>query len=458
MKKLLTTIVLSLCGTFSQANSLLEHFPQATISVYAINLEKDKELISISPYSHLHGASTLKIITALHAARTFSPDYRFQTTAYASRKPRNGVLSTSLTVEFVGDPSLKTEQLQRLAKKIREAGIEKITGNLIINVNRYSGHDRAKAWNFSDRGICFAGGNSAAQVNYNCVTATLRPNKKIGELATFETKDEIVQVTNKVRIAPKDSYEKCELNYSNDIGLSFTLSGCLIPSKHPVYLNLAVPDGNLYTAHVLANALKNEGISFRSIKIQETPLPPNLLTIASIKGAKISTLIQQMLANSDNHIAEQLFRNIAYAQTKYSVNYTIATHIEKAFMDSLNLDTVKVDGSGLSYHNRTTAYDLVNVMKAINLEDSRIHLLHLFPTAKQGTLASHKAFQDYPDLIGKTGSIYGANCFVGQFKNKDGDTIIFAYLINNRLMKNKQELENFERDLLTQLNNVENQE
>jgi len=78
-------------------------------------------------------ASVIKVMTTYASVLKLGFDYRFPTEFYRSGSVRNGVLEGDLLIKGKGDPTLRAEDLSGIVKRIKEQGIRKITGNIIID-------------------------------------------------------------------------------------------------------------------------------------------------------------------------------------------------------------------------------------------------------------------------------------------------------------------------------------
>lgn len=441
LRRFFAYLLLLTASTLSLAHPLEEQLPQANVAVYAINLQTHEELLSINANKLLMPGSTLKLLTALQADQSFESNFRFQTKVYRDTED-------NLIIQFVGDPSLQADHISALAKQLIKLKQTYFKGNLIIDISHYIGHDKPIGWNWSDHSICFASENSAAQINQNCVYGTLHTDGSIGSIAKISYTDPIIQIQSQVRIVNPEQAQNCELNYQHAKDTEFTLTGCIAQNKNKLHMYFAVPNGNLYTAKLTEHILRNYHIRFKNLVLREQASQASSLTpITSIDGDDIQTQIRKMLSESDNHIAEQLYRNIAYAKKQVPISYTLAKQVSDEFINTENLSIHRVDGSGLSYHNRASAKNLVKLIERF-AESPR--LINYLPKQNEGTLRLHSAFRPY-QLQGKTGSLYGVNSFAGILINEKGQAIALAYIINNYIDPDKQKITLFEKTLLDKL-------
>ena len=78
-------------------------------------------------------ASTMKLVTTLAALETLGPGYTWQTRVYTDGPILNGTLQGSLYLQGGGDPKLVSERLWLLLHRVRGLGIERISGDIVID-------------------------------------------------------------------------------------------------------------------------------------------------------------------------------------------------------------------------------------------------------------------------------------------------------------------------------------
>lgn len=451
------------------------YLPGAHIGVYAVDLNTNKVVLAHNADNFFQPASTQKILTATTAILALGHDWSFKTAAYTNGSISGGQLNGDLVVVFDGDPSLKHDSLARLAQKISERGIKRITGDVYINVGKYNGHDYPQGWNFSNLGSCFSSPNSVAQVDYNCFAGVLKPNGS----HTVWPSNPYYNLTNSVTVSQDPN---CELNFVRTGATSATLTGCTSLTRAGKWMNIAVVDGNDFTRNHLRGALLEQGIHWKNnsknIIFLKAHFPQTNFSrtlrqanasasvayngksyneIASIRSAPVDDLIREMLKESENHIAEQLFRASAYAINNHRpVNYTSAIKLNRNLIQSSGLNTnYKVyDGSGLSYYNLITPRALTEILVQVAVkQNNRYNLANLLPNGTQGTLALHKTFKQLGSrLIGKTGSVANASNFSGILTADNGHRIAFtSFVINNASGFSSGKLDNYERALINAL-------
>nr|WSY52815.1 D-alanyl-D-alanine carboxypeptidase/D-alanyl-D-alanine-endopeptidase [Streptomyces sp. NBC_00886] len=161
-------------------------------------------------------------------------------------------------------------------------------------------------------------------------------------------------------------------------------------------------------------------------------------TLATVSSPPLSDLVERMLTNSDNDIAEALARQTAVA-TGRRADFDGGAAAIDAQLRKLQLPVKSAafnDGSGLDRDDRLTA-DLLTALLVKAGDPSHPELrpvLTGLPIAGfTGTLTSR-----YTDATGaagvvraKTGTLTGVNTLAGTVVDKDGQLLAFAFLTSN---------------------------
>jgi D-alanyl-D-alanine carboxypeptidase/D-alanyl-D-alanine-endopeptidase (penicillin-binding protein 4) len=92
-------------------------------------------LVSQAADKAVHPASVSKIPTTLALLRKLGPKYRFATRFAAGGALRDGVLHGNLVVDASGDPYLVDENALLVLLALREAGVARVTGDVVARGN-----------------------------------------------------------------------------------------------------------------------------------------------------------------------------------------------------------------------------------------------------------------------------------------------------------------------------------
>ncbi len=115
--------------------SALNHrqLPHDTLSIYVADLDSGEPVLRWHDSVPRNPGSTIKLLTTLVALDVLGPTYIWKTDVYALGPIDKGRLDGDLLIKGRGDPFLVTERVWQLQRRIRQAGIHEIAGDLLID-------------------------------------------------------------------------------------------------------------------------------------------------------------------------------------------------------------------------------------------------------------------------------------------------------------------------------------
>lgn len=163
--------------------------------------------------------------------------------------------------------------------------------------------------------------------------------------------------------------------------------------------------------------------------------PSTAVTVASVSSPPVAALVQQLLTNSDNDLAEALARAVARAGGDPGTFAAGAVAVVRAARTA-GADTTGthlVDGSGLSTQDRIRPTTLVSVLRLALSRPDLAPVLQGLPVAGfSGTLAQrYRSGAARPAaglLRAKTGTLAGDSALAGMVTDRSGDLLGFALL------------------------------
>jgi D-alanyl-D-alanine carboxypeptidase/D-alanyl-D-alanine-endopeptidase (penicillin-binding protein 4) len=170
--------------------------------------------------------------------------------------------------------------------------------------------------------------------------------------------------------------------------------------------------------------------------VRPATAPADARELGSVASAPMSELVDQMLQNSDNVIAECLARQVALAQHQ-PASFTGAAGAVRSVLSGLGADpgAGMVDGSGLAARDRLSATALVAVLGLVAGPDGAPlrGLVTALPVAGfSGTLADrYRSGASAPGagvVRAKTGTLTAVSTLAGFVHDADGRLLIFAAL------------------------------
>jgi D-alanyl-D-alanine carboxypeptidase/D-alanyl-D-alanine-endopeptidase (penicillin-binding protein 4) len=163
-------------------------------------------------------------------------------------------------------------------------------------------------------------------------------------------------------------------------------------------------------------------------------------TLAEVSSPPLSALVERMLTNSDNDIAEALARQTAVA-TKVRADFAGGGEAIRAQLKKLELPVSGVsfkDGSGLNREDRLTA-DLLTALLVKAGDPAHPELrpvLTGLPVAGfTGTLSTRYTNGAAGVVRAKTGTLTGVNTLAGTVVDQEGRLLAFAFLASDTTSK-----------------------
>ncbi|MFC5673768.1 D-alanyl-D-alanine carboxypeptidase/D-alanyl-D-alanine-endopeptidase [Streptomyces incanus] len=187
-----------------------------------------------------------------------------------------------------------------------------------------------------------------------------------------------------------------------------------------------------------ADAARQFGAFLQEHGVKATPPGPSKSTtragtLATVSSPPLTTLVERMLTNSDNDLAEALARQTAIA-TGERADFAGASAAVRAQLQKLGVPlkgAVFKDGSGLDRGNRLT----VGLLTALLVKSGdpahpelRPVLTGLPVAGFTGTLAGRYADGAAGVVRAKTGTLTGVNALAGTVVDREGRLLAFAFL------------------------------
>lgn len=205
--------------------------------------------------------------------------------------------------------------------------------------------------------------------------------------------------------------------------------GALVVNDGAVVGQPMKPDNPAVAAAMeLRSLLGARGVSVAQDPRYDVAVPSSAQRIASITSAPLSSIVAEMLINSDNNTSELLLKEVGFAKKKIGSTATGIAVVQEYLAEwKLPTTATVADGSGLSSNNRMSCANFMAL-----LEQNEDVLPPLLPVAgKTGTLRS--IFEDSPvngRLVGKTGTLNGVKALVGYLPLEGNEPVRFALIMN----------------------------
>lgn len=392
-------------------------------------LDKQTPLYELNSQKYFIPASTVKLLTTAAALIQYDSNYQIKTPVYASGSSPN---LTVLKVVGKGDPTLKSEQLETLAKQLKTQGIQRIE-NLIVEDSSAAMQVINSTWEWEDIQFYYAPAVNRLILNENAVILTLNP-QKLGEKLTITWSDSIAgqqwKVNNQTITGEENSPYSVSINRNFEAPL-LTITGSLASNSDPDPFGMAVVNPGKYFLDSLQFYLEKEGITIINSEVSYGDSErDNLAKIIEIKSSSLQEMITKANQESNNLYAESLLNFLRDDKIENSKIDNLKTILTQLGLEP-NLYHLK-DGSGLSRHNLVTPEALVNLLTLmIKTPDAKMYRNSLAIGGINGTLKNR--FKDTiveGKIQAKTGTLSGSSSLSGYIEPGNYEQLAFSIMVN----------------------------
>ena len=371
-------------------------------------------------------ASITKSLTTIALFEAHGMDKKIETKVFASQKPKNGSLQSSLYVKGAGDPTLVSEKLWLLVNEVSKWGVKQITGDIVFDDSAFDQNlldgDRS-TWNQRAYNSALSG----LALNWNSVRVRFLDAETLN--VTVDPKNSYFEVR------PKKYFKKSSQveirDYKSKEVLSVFFGKDAIAEEKSIYRRVFKP--RKYFETQFLSLLKKEGIKFKG-KVRWGETPSGLIEIGKIESAPMSRMAKLMMKYSNNFIADMLTKHTANKATGSSGTYPEGLRVLKN--NFLKVSPFKngvayKSASGLSRKNKVSAGDFNKFMVSIQDKVYFPEFLSSLPiSCVDGTLK--KRMCGVKGLVrAKTGLLAGVSALSGYYKKPNStDEYVFTFLFN----------------------------
>jgi len=406
----------------------------------------------------LKPASCNKLQTDAAVLYYLGTDFRYSTTLYMRGRIKDRVLEGDLVVTGSGDPSISGRYgkdtsdvvwiFEDWAKALKKKGIDSVKGNVIGDNDYFDDNSFGAGWIPDLRGDWYEAEISALSFNDNCVDVHWKGSGGIGKPApyTLNPPTKYIKFSSEVFIGKKDSEKRS--NFFRKDKSNLIVARGNIPKGDTMTDWCTVYNPTLYFVTVLKDTLKEKGINVSGEPIDLDDKPelkttlrndPPTSAVATYQSPPLMTLLEPVNTSSHNFFAEMILKTIG-KRIKGTGSFEKGSEAVMEFLRKEGLwenGSVIIDGSGLSYINRATPRQLVNVLRYMSRQPYWAEFLKTLPRGQtRGYLKnrfgeSKESRSIAPRIYGKTGYIEDVVGLTGVVYNENGREIFYSILINN---------------------------
>ena len=448
-------------------------FAAGTFGVKVVSLDTGKTLFENDATKLLSPASNCKIYTMAMVLDKLGGDYRIKTSLYSVAKPdKRGTLKGDLILYGRGDPGFNVKAgdgdifraLQPLVAALTNAGVRKISGDLIGDESFIVGTPFGSGWVWDDMNYYYGAEISALTINENTLQVSVKPGAKVGAPAqlTVSPATSYVILSNRTQTVAAKARRAINFyrplgqnviyvsgampldltNYTDDVTMNQPAGLFLELFKQALVRNGIKVTGKMRTV----NWLDRQGVPLDTVKLVELGAveskPMREINVAVQKPSQ-NLYTDLMLAHVGALEREKVLMERAARSTNAPLETVVGTmtaedygirELEK-FIPKVGIkrgDFWFEEGSGLSRANLVTPNATVTLLQFMSKHAEAKSYYDALPIAgKDGTLRNRlKGTRAEGNVHAKTGTLRWANSTSGYVTTAAGEKLVFCLMLN----------------------------
>jgi D-alanyl-D-alanine carboxypeptidase/D-alanyl-D-alanine-endopeptidase (penicillin-binding protein 4) len=418
-------------------------YEHASVSVSVLDLTTSKTVAQFNQGQSVTPASVLKLLTTGAALEMLGPDFQFETNLMTSGTIEKNQLTGDVYIQGGGDPSLGSKQvpgnpeafLADWVKTIKEAGIQRILGRVLVDASVFDDEGVSPFWLWEDIGNYYATGIYGINVFDNSFKLELKSGP-VGTRPEIKSMEPILPgltIENHLKAAnnQQDSAYLYGAPFQNDM----RLFGTMPANRASFTIRGQIPDPATYLAIRLKEEFIKAGIQVDGAALSTRLLPaePNVQhrIVFRTKSVPLSQLIRIIHEKSDNFYTECLLRQLARTVSDQPASAREGIRVVKDYWQKNGLDLTSLsmyDACGLSPNDRISAELLAQVLNRMSTNAFFEQSLPL--AGMEGTVSG---FLNGTPLEGKlrlkSGSNQVVNSYAGYYR-RNGKHYAVVLLVN----------------------------
>lgn len=401
--------------------------PYETLSVYVADVETGEPVLEWNENEPRNPASTIKLLTTLVALDVLGPTYRWRTDVFAEGELDNGRLTGDLVLKGYGDPFLVTERVWQLLRNIRHAGVQDITGDLLLDdswfdVGDYDpaefDHQPLRAYNVAP---------NALLMNFKVVRYWFEPDLEHGAVSVrLDPELDNLSVDNRLGLANGScrGFQRGITVTANKTVNEVTFSGRFPNGCSRYAMDRTALSHNEFVYGLFDSMWRDSGGSFdgswRNVVVEEDAEP-----LLSFSSRPLTEMIARINKHSNNVMARQLLYTLGAESNGAPGTEDSGKSVISGWLADNGLASTELaieNGAGLSRKTRTTARDMAQMLQfAWRQPYMPEYLASMSLSGLDGTL--RRRFGN-TGLVGKahlkTGSLDHVTAIAGYLQSRSG--------------------------------------
>ncbi len=378
-------------------------------------------------------ASLMKLVTTFAALELLGPAYTWSTPVWLQGTIADGVLTGNLVIKGTGDPKLVLERMWLLMRRVQQAGVREIRGDIVLDRSAFVPGELNPADFDGEPLRPYNAGADALLLNYRAVLLTFTPEPGRG-VATIAADPPLagvrVDATVPLTSGPCDDWRGAlKAEFADPARMH--LAGAFQVACGEKVWPLAYADPKSYNERALAGLWAEQGGKLTGV-VRDGAAPAATPSF-ELRSPTLAELIRDINKLSNNVMAQQLFLTLGATQggagTPEAAREVVRQWLRSRVGAAAN-GAVITNGSGLTRDSRLSAALLGRLLQAAWSSAIMPELVSSLPVAGiDGTLRRSKGVPGRAHL--KTGSLRDVVGVAGYVLADSGRRYIVVAIVNH---------------------------
>jgi D-alanyl-D-alanine carboxypeptidase/D-alanyl-D-alanine-endopeptidase (penicillin-binding protein 4) len=414
------------------------------ISSYGFHVQEigaAEPLLSVNGDASLNPASTIKTVTTLAALDTLGPAYTWQTELYALGPVVDGTLQGDLLMRGTGDPFLVEEQLRNMLKVLRRSGVQRISGNLVLDGSHFDASVVEQDNIDNQAGRAYNTEPHAVIANFQTVTFFFYPHGNGRDVLVLS--DPLLpnlRIDNRLRQkdAPCSGYQRGISFGVNPVDAGEVVFTGEFPSRCRVFqLTREVLDPPAYTFGLFKSLWQELGGELDGTLVDGT-LPDDVEPLVVWTSPPLADVITSINKFSNNLMTRHLLLTLGAEQSGPPATVEKGVAAVNSWLTAQGIDASRmhmVNGSGLSRAARVTPAFMNEVLQTGYRSLWMPEFVSSLPlNGLDGTMRNRvRAEGQRGRMHIKTGSLDSVSGVAGYVRGQSGKVYSVAGILNHEL-------------------------
>jgi serine-type D-Ala-D-Ala carboxypeptidase/endopeptidase (penicillin-binding protein 4) len=382
----------------------------------------------------MNPASIMKLVTTRAALGLLGPEFRHRTRIATTGRLEGEVLKGDLFFQGGGDPKLVTEDLAAIARQLRQIGIQRIEGDLVIDGSRFA-EPEVDPGQFDGKPFsAYNVGPHAAMVNFKAMKVSVWPLASGKVSVATEPRIPQAEILTRVKLV-SGGCKATNVQARMDEKSRLVVSGSMGRRCNGTDFYVAVLDHARFSFNAFKSAWEDAGGSIKSRPVVGTTPVSARILVDWQSPRPLIELVSDINKMSNNPMTRNLFLNLS-AERGMIATREASAQLVKDYLRSKGLDFPELvldNGSGLSRQERISPENMARLLvQGLFAQDAGAWIQTLPVVGNEGTVR-HRFRQS--ELQGrawlKTGALEDVRGLAGYLLSASGKWVVLVLLVNH---------------------------